>query len=454
MNSNHYDGTTALAKAIADDLQLCSLNNTNRIAKLTKEACTALGLPIDTTGGKKSPAVNVAIFEWLRDNKTTSAAKPIDLPTVEPVAPAEEITEAIKPADVLPIPEVTTNADLFALETQNVNMPISINAIPVLPKLTATEARQKVNNVKSCLNIARNELLDLRDRDGWRVLGYESWEEFGDVELNLGVRYLNQITTAASIQNSLGAIAPEENIKETHLRPLTSIPENERAAIWEEANRKAEEVGKERTAKMVQDAANEWKAKHDAVQNDLLTVRQQNDDLRGNIDAKVSAVIATERADLVIENSAAIQTLEKQLSDAKDKIARDKKELDKAIADGVRSEMNALDNDIRRKEYAIEGLTERIESLHQTKSTLDKEVGELQKHNKAIEKIKDLLGSLSGCMFDLIDDENATPTEVLNDWHLIDDAVDKIKADIAEIINNGKTLREVIKSQPIDGKLV
>jgi hypothetical protein len=37
---------------------------------------------------------------------------------------------------------------------------------------------------------------------------------------------------------------------------------------------------------------------------------------------------------------------------------------------------------------------------------------------------------------------------------LIDDAVDKIKADIAEIIDNGKTLREVIKSQPIDGEVV
>lgn len=280
MQSNHYNGTAPkLGYQITEVLKLCSSTNTAKISGLTKEACIAKGLPIDTKGGKRPPEENVIIFEWLRDNKTTTATESIDLPTVEPVAPAEEITEAIEPvvnelnltqvvndvapaetiesADVLPVPEVTTNADLFALETQNVNMPISINAIPVLPKLTATEARQKVNNVRSCLNIARNELLDLRDRDGWRVLGYESWEEFGDVELNLGVRYLNQITTAASIQNSLGAIAPEENIKETHLRPLTSIPENERAAIWEEANRKAEEVGKERTAKMVQDAANE-----------------------------------------------------------------------------------------------------------------------------------------------------------------------------------------------------
>jgi hypothetical protein len=420
-----YDGTTPIKFELVKYGIIKPKNDDKKQSKLIKEACIALGLPIDTTGGKKPSSDNVAIFEWLRDNKTTSAEL-TDLPTVEPVAPAEEIVEAIEPK---------TTTDLFALETENVNMPIGINEIPALPKLTAIEARQKVNNVKSCLSIARSELLDLRDRDGWRALGYESWEEFGATEFDYSVQYLNRITTADSIQKSLETIVSEGEIKETHLRPLTSIPENERAAIWEEANRKAEELGKERTAKMVQDAVNEWKAKHDAVQNDLLAVRQQNDDLRGNIDAKVSAVIATERADLVVESSSAMQALQKQLSDAQDKIAQQKNDYDKDVKDGVARGLGAKECEISQLEYKKERITNEIEKLLEVERCLDKQVGTVAIHKESIKNIKENLTFIAA-HFDESAYTREIPVEVTTDWQQIRTAIKKLDAEMDDFFDN------------------
>lgn len=88
-----YNGTTSLGYQITEVLKLCKYNNPKKISELTKEACTALDLPLDTKGGKKSPEHNVAIFEWLRDNKTTTTAALTAPPIVEPVASAQADNE-------------------------------------------------------------------------------------------------------------------------------------------------------------------------------------------------------------------------------------------------------------------------------------------------------------------------------------------------------------------------
>jgi hypothetical protein len=414
-----YDGTSSLNAPIANILKLCTIGNPNKLSALKKEACEALGLDFGKTGNK-SPEWNLSVFEWLRDNKTT----------IDDATAAE--------------PNVDIADDLPAPLPKNVIVPIGINAIPALPKLTAIEARQKVNNVKSCLNIARNELLDLRDRDGWRALGYESWEEFGAKEFDYSVQYLNRITTAASIQKSLETIVSEGEIKETHLRPLTSIPENERAAIWKEANRKAEEVGKERTAKMVQDAVNEWKAKHDAVQNDLLAVKQQNDDLRGNIDAKVSAVIATERAALILENSNTIAQVERERDNAANDIERLKREQDKAITDGIGKKMLELDNEIRSKEQSIYVLEKRTAELLETKSSLDNEVGLIQVHKRILESAKTELQAFTISFAEAFD-TGTIPSEVTGDWQQIRTAIKQLDSKMDEFFTD---------NAPIDGAVL
>ena len=168
------------------------------------------------------------------------------------------------------------------------------NELTALPDMTLEEAQLKHSELKSLESVMRSMLLEMRDRKGWLALGFESWADYGDKEWNYGRQYLDRLATSARIEKQIAPIGANE-IPETHLRPLAKIPESEIAAIWEEANRKAEEAGKERTAKMVQDAVNEWKLKHDTVQNDLIAKTQTADELQRKVNYQAMTVDAVEK---------------------------------------------------------------------------------------------------------------------------------------------------------------
>ncbi len=430
-----YDGTTPIKFELVKHGLIKPKNDDQKQSKITKEACTALGLPIDTKGGKKSPEQNVAILKWLIA-KYAKQSESTDLPIVEPVAPAEEVAEAIEPAEVLPVPEVTTNADLFALETVTPSNQIIIN----------TDLITEINNQISLAESNADKALEFQDR----AIAHSQ---------NAGVLLL-QVKATLRHGEFGGWLLENINVSERqaqrYMRSAKGLPVLRTITKTDTVSDLKNDADLVAQVETLETEA--LRLENEKLQHELLKAQQAAEDLRNNqtqiIDAKVSAVISTERAALIVESSAATQTLEKQLSDAKDKIARDKKDLDKAITDGVRCKMNELDNEIRRKELSPEGLTESIKELRETKSELNEEVGAIQKHNKSVEKIKDYLTSVKGYTWDLLDDSASTPVENLNDWYLIDDALDKLKQDVADIISNGKTLREVIKSQPIDGEVV
>ena len=83
----------------------------------------------------------------------------------------------------------------------------------------------------------------MRDRKGWKALGYESFVEYGEKELNIGSAYVYRLAESAEISLQIG-FSPigEKQPPESQLRPLTQVPESVRKEIWEEATRKAEEA--------------------------------------------------------------------------------------------------------------------------------------------------------------------------------------------------------------------
>ncbi len=86
----------------------------------------------------------------------------------------------------------------------------------------------------------------MRDRKGWKALGYESFKEYGEKELGYQEAHIYRIVDAAEISLQIGYSQDSpigESPPESQLRPLKSIPEDERKAIWDEATRKAEEEG-------------------------------------------------------------------------------------------------------------------------------------------------------------------------------------------------------------------
>lgn len=109
--------------------------------------------------------------------------------------------------------------------------------------MTLDEARETDRLIKRHINTTRYLLLDMRDRKGWKALGYESFVEYGEKELGFQKTHIYELTNAAEIGLQIGfsAIA-EKQPPEGQLRPLAQVPEEDRKAIWDEATRKAERI--------------------------------------------------------------------------------------------------------------------------------------------------------------------------------------------------------------------
>ena len=83
----------------------------------------------------------------------------------------------------------------------------------------------------------------MRDRKGWKALGYESFKEYGEKELNYQERHLYRLVDAAEIGMQIGTDQLDSQPPESQLRPLTAVPEDVRKQIWDEATKKAEADG-------------------------------------------------------------------------------------------------------------------------------------------------------------------------------------------------------------------
>ncbi len=340
--------------------------------------------------------------------------------------------------------------------------------LTTLPDMTLEEAQSKHNELKALESVMRSMLLEMRDRKGWLALGFESWADYGAKEWDFSLSQLDRLATSARIEKHIPHICGSE-IPMTQLTPLAKIPESEIAAIWEEANRKAEEAGKERTAKMVQDAVNEWKLTNETLQHDLIDAnkklteteralsnktlsleswKQQNNELRDALDSGVDAKVAEERAKLVLENQQAIADAKRQADHAQAEIERLKKEQAQAIKNGVDVELARLDTEIRGKQQTLSLIDRDVEALRETKRNLDAEVGLIQIHSKSIQKMKDALIVVSVGFEDAADTAEI-PIEVLNEHEAVFFALTKLQKQYAVFLNENR-----VESVAISGTLV
>lgn len=136
-------------------------------------------------------------------------------------------------------------------------------------ELVENELIECENLIVFGLNSARQAVFRVRDGELYKLGGYSSFEEWGEKRFGYSHTHLKRLVGAERVQLSLGAPIGAPVIPESQLRPLTSVPEEERAAIWAEANRIAEELGKERTAKMVQEAVDKYKLELDELNEQL-----------------------------------------------------------------------------------------------------------------------------------------------------------------------------------------
>jgi hypothetical protein len=105
------------------------------------------------------------------------------------------------------------------------------------------EARQVVAQIQSSFDNARALIDQLKEREGWKVLGYKSWRECVTAEFGQSQAYLYRQLAAAQIEKQILPGGEIGLIPEAHLRPLAKLPEAVRAEVWEEVVESAPEGG-------------------------------------------------------------------------------------------------------------------------------------------------------------------------------------------------------------------
>ena len=192
-------------------------------------------------------------------------------------------------------------------------------------EMTFEEARETDRLIKRHINTTRYLLLDMRDRKGWKALGYESFEGYGENELGYQKAHVYRLIDAAEISLQLGyeksPIGDVKQPSESHLRPLKQVPESVRKEIWDEATRKAEEESAKLTAKRVEEAVQEWKRRSEEFRQESNARRRENRELKQQIE-----LLESRPPEVVPVIPSEFATLE-------DAIAAKKKELDRLNRD-------------------------------------------------------------------------------------------------------------------------
>jgi hypothetical protein len=120
------------------------------------------------------------------------------------------------------------------------------------------EAREVVEQIKTQLDSARRQLLDLYEREGWKALGYTSWRACAVAEFGQSSAQIYRLLSAAQIEQAIDS--PIGEIPEAHLREVGKL---DTPALQRQALDRADQLAgdKPRTAKHVEQAAAEIKPK-------------------------------------------------------------------------------------------------------------------------------------------------------------------------------------------------
>lgn len=113
-------------------------------------------------------------------------------------------------------------------------VPLRGDQLEVTLLMDEGEARQAVAQIRDSFENARVLIDQLKEREGWKVLGYKSWRECVAAEFGQSQAYLYRQLAAAQIERLISPSGEIGRIPEAHLRPLAKLPEVERVEVWQE----------------------------------------------------------------------------------------------------------------------------------------------------------------------------------------------------------------------------
>ena len=250
------------------------------------------------------------------------------------------------------------------------------------PDMTKEEALAVHATLKHHANAMRSNLLDMRDRNGWKALGFTSFEEYGEKEWGYSRTYINRLAKAEEIQKSLSVPIGTSEIPESQLRPLSVIPEADRDAIYQQALKDAEAKGEKLTAAKVQDAVKDYQAKLKGAEMSLQVKEAKIDELEAEKKQLAETIallsqpqkkVSTKAAEisrleqLAAQKDQAIEQLKAQLAAQSQKKPALESDIDEALKLKIVEFYDALADNI------LVGATEILHSLQSFNETQVKE---------------------------------------------------------------------------------
>lgn len=273
-------------------------------------------------------------------------------------------------------------------------------------EMSLEEARETDRLIKRHINTTRYLLLDMRDRKGWKALGYESFVEYGEKELGFQKSHIYDLTNAAEIGLQIGFSDKSENQpKERHLHPLKQVPEEERKAIWEEATRKAEEEQAKLTAQRVQEAVAEWKQRSQESLNESNERRKTIQELETQIDllksqpAPKPQVVEKAPDDYEAAKKQAAE-LQMQTQALQKQLETLQKQQDKIINDQVKTKLQERETELNDMEQRKRFMEQEVERLKNYMASLDSDAKRNEVHQSVIEEQRLQLISLAAFLTD------------------------------------------------------
>lgn len=157
--------------------------------------------------------------------------------------------------------------------------------------MTEIEARSLVNEINSGISTIGGKLLELYEREGWKVLGYNSWRECCMTELDLRQSRIYQLLDFAKVERNLSTIVEKkqselasgnnphsekqiEQLPQTEFlaRPLTQLEQPEQQAqAWQLA---LDNTNGNPTAKDVEKAVKRIKKDDTVVDKTIIEVKK------------------------------------------------------------------------------------------------------------------------------------------------------------------------------------
>ena len=319
------------------------------------------------------------------------------------------------------------------------------NELQQLPDMTLEEAQAKHAQLKSLESVMRSSLLEMRDRKGWKALGYSSFSEYGEQEWGFSQSYISRLTNAAAIQEKLNMPMGINDIPERTLRPLGKVPDADKSAVYEEAVERALAEGKKLGAKMMEDTVADYMEKNQTLQGQLENYQtmyseasQQRDKLRKelttSVESKVEERIAESRALLILENQQALAEAKRIAENAQGKLEQLRKDQAKAIKDGVFSEIQKRKTEIDQLEYRCESLQKQAEDLTQARDLLEKENGIVKQHLDSIGTIGESILDIKSALY-LAEERGAIPVELINEWSELSYAISGLSKQFTTFCN-------------------